>query len=324
MGYVSYLNNDFELALKNIIKGEVSDEVPNDYLNTHYYKGNIFKKLKEESKAFYHFKKADSVYNANPDDIVSEIRDIQEYFVKYYGKQKDAENQLKYINRLLYVDSIMDSYKKNLNETIKKEYDRPRLLKEKQNIIDVLEAENKQSNYAIWGLIGLSVLILTLTIRFYYLKRQYKTRFNTLIEEKTKDNTIEKVEVGEELQGISEHIITSVLNQLKTFEDEAQFLDKTITLTNLAKRFNTNSSYLSKIVNHYNKKNFNSYVTELRINHCIETLQTNTTLRTYTIKAIAEEVGFKNSESFSKAFFKATGIYPSYFIKQIEKQDKVA
>jgi AraC-like DNA-binding protein len=306
--------------LVSINKGAIYDEIPNDYLNTHYYKGNIFKKLKEENKVFYHFKKADSVYDANPEDIVPEIRDIQEYFVKYYGKDKDFNNQLIYINRLLYVDSIMDSYKKNLNKTIEKEYDRPRLLKEKQSIIDGLEAENKQSNYAIWGLIGLSVLILTLTIRFYYLKRQYKTRFNRLIEEKTKDNTIEKVEVEEELQGISEHIITSVLNQLKTFEDEAQFLDKTITLANLSKRFNTNSSYLSKIINHYNEKNFNSYLTDLRVNYCIEQLQANKGLRNYTIKAIAEEVGFKNSESFAKAFFKTTGIYPSYFLKQIEKQ----
>ena len=38
--------------------------------------------------------------------------------------------------------------------------------------------------------------------------------------------------------------------------------------------------------------------------------------------AIAQEVGFNNSESFSKAFYKKTGIYPSYFIKQLEKENK--
>ena len=328
VGYTFYYKNNFNQALDSINKGSINNKSANNHLNTYYYKGNIFDKINNKSKALYHFKKADSIFDANPNDIVPEIRDIQEYFVKYYGKQKDAANQLKYINRLLRVDSIMDSYKKNLNETIKKEYDRPRLLAEKQTIIDSLEKDNKQSNYAIWGLIGLSLLILILTVRFYYLQRQYKTRFNTLIQDTTKENTLEKVErkveIKEELEGISEHIITSVLNQLKTFEDEKQFLDKTITLANLSKRFNTNSSYLSKIVNHYNEKNFNSYLTDLRINYCIEQLQTNKGLRNYTIKAIAEEVGFKNSESFAKAFFKTTGIYPSYFLKQIEKQEKVA
>lgn len=321
-GYVAYLNNDYKSAIDSINKGSAYDETSNDFLNTHFYKGKIFNKKNDYYKAFYHFKKADSIYEANQEDIVPEIRDVEEYLVKYYNNKKDFSNQLKHINKLLLVDSILDSYRSNINKTITKEYDRPRLLAEKQTIIDSLEKDNKQSNYAIWGLIGLSILILTLTIRFYYLQSQYKTRFNTLVEEKTKDNNIEKPEIENELQGISAHIVTSILNQLKTFEDESQFLDKTITLANLAKRFNTNSSYLSKIVNHYNKKNFNSYLTELRVNYCIEQLQVNKTLRTYTIKAIAEEVGFKNSESFSKAFFKATGIYPSYFIKQIEKQIK--
>ncbi len=327
-GYYAYQRDDLKEALDSINKGAVYDKIPADYLNTYYYKGMIFNKLNKKGKAFSYFKKADSVYNKNPKDILPDVRNVQEYFVKYYGENQDFDNQLKYINRLLLVDSILDSYRKNLNETIKKEYDRPRLLAEKQTIIDSLEKDNKQSNYAIWGLIGLSILILTLTIRFYYLQRQYRTRFNTLIQDTTKENTLEKVErkieIKEELEGISAHIITSVLNQLKTFEDETQFLDKTITLANLSKRFNTNSSYLSKIVNHYNDKNFNSYLTELRINHCIEQLQTNKGLRNYTIKAIAEDIGFKNSESFSKAFFKTTGIYPSYFIKQIEKQEKVA
>ncbi len=33
--------------------------------------------------------------------------------------------------------------------------------------------------------------------------------------------------------------------------------------------------------------------------------------------AIAEEAGFNTAESFSKAFFKKTGIKPSYFIKEL-------
>ena len=39
-----------------------------------------------------------------------------------------------------------------------------------------------------------------------------------------------------------------------------------------------------------------------------------------TIKAIANEMGFNTTEAFSKSFYKSTGIYPSFFIKQLEKQ----
>jgi len=52
------------------------------------------------------------------------------------------------------------------------------------------------------------------------------------------------------LKGVSETVITSVLKQLKTFEDKQQFLDNNITLDVLAKKCNTNSSYLSKIINY--------------------------------------------------------------------------
>ena len=38
------------------------------------------------------------------------------------------------------------------------------------------------------------------------------------------------------------------------------------------------------------------------------------------IKLSINEIGFNNTESFSKAFYRKTGIYPSYFIKEIEKQ----
>ncbi len=51
----------------------------------------------------------------------------------------------------------------------------------------------------------------------------------------------------------------------------------------------------------------------------IEKLKTDEKLQAFTIKAIAEEVGFKTARSFSLIFHKRTGIYPSYFMKQLHK-----
>ena len=106
-----------------------------------------------------------------------------------------------------------------MNKTIEKEYDRPRLLAEKQAIITALESKKKQSNYIIWVLIGVSMLILVMTIRFYYLQHQYKTRFNELIQNRAQEKEQNQVVTRDPLEGISEHIITSILNQLKTFEE---------------------------------------------------------------------------------------------------------
>ena len=51
-------------------------------------------------------------------------------------------------------------------------------------------------------------------------------------------------------------------------------------------------------------------------------LITSEKLRKYTIKAIAGEFGFNTSESFSKAFYKKHGIYPSYFLSRLEKNQE--
>ena len=119
---------------------------------------------------------------------------------------------------------------------------------------------------------------------------------------------------------ISKDIIDSILLDLKKFEKNNDFLNNEITLTNLAVDFNTNSSYLSKIINGNKGKNFSTYISNLRIDYCVEKLKTNQKFRRLPIKGIAFEIGFNNTESFSKAFYRKTGIYPSYFIKQIEKQ----
>ena len=101
--------------------------------------------------------------------------------------------------------------------------------------------------------------------------------------------------------------------------ERCRFLNN-ITLANLAIDFNTNSRYLSKIINVNKGKNFSTYISDLRIDYSIEKLKTNEKFRKLAIKGIAFEIGFNNTESFSKAFYRKTGIYPSYFIKEIEKQ----
>lgn len=94
-----------------------------------------------------------------------------------------------------------------------------------------------------------------------------------------------------------------------------------INLNSLAKNMGTNSNYLSKIINFHKGDNFSTYLSDLRIEYTIEALQKQSKLREYTIKTIAHEVGFGNTESFTKAFYKKTGLYPSYFIKQLKKNN---
>ncbi len=58
----------------------------------------------------------------------------------------------------------------------------------------------------------------------------------------------------------------------------------------------------------------------MRIDYIIQQLQVETKLQNYTIEGIAQACGFNTAQSFSVAFYKKTGIYPSYFIKKIKRQ----
>lgn len=317
-GIISYYQNNFKTALDSLNKTLPFLTSHNDFLNYHYYLGHIYWKKDNDKKAFFHFLKADSIYNISQ-DVVPEVRDIQEFFVGYYKKKNDINNQLKYIDRLLYVDSIIKYNYKNLNETLIKKYDTPILIGEKQHIINSLKQSEKKSTLIIIGLVSAFMIALALIIWSYKKQHIYKERFNKLLlnnqNEVYNKKTVKKS--SDELQGISFEIVNSILLALKEFENSNGYLDHRLTLNSLSKAFNTNSNYLSKIINFYKKKNFSSYISDLRIDYCIEQLITNKTFRKYSIKALSFELGFNNAESFSKAFYKKTGIYPSYFISEL-------
>ena len=120
---------------------------------------------------------------------------------------------------------------------------------------------------------------------------------------------------------ISDEVRDHVLAKLQQFEESHGYLKSKINAKDLAKSLGSNSSYLSIVVNTYKQKSFSQYINDLRIDYVVERLQTDTKFRKYTIKAIAQEIGFNTAEAFAKTFYKNTGIYPSYFIKRLESRE---
>jgi AraC-like DNA-binding protein len=118
---------------------------------------------------------------------------------------------------------------------------------------------------------------------------------------------------------IKDEKVSEILDKLIKLEEKKYYLKQEYTLHNVAKRLKTNTAYLSKIVNSELGKNFSTYTNELRINYIIIELKNNAKLRSYSINAISEEVGYKSSESFVKYFKLATGISPTTYIKKINK-----
>ncbi|MGB5271271.1 MAG: helix-turn-helix domain-containing protein, partial [Eudoraea sp.] len=119
---------------------------------------------------------------------------------------------------------------------------------------------------------------------------------------------------------IDQEIINSTLDKLEKWEAEEGFLNQEVSQTSLAKEMDTNSSYLSKIINTYKKQNFSNYIKDLRITYAInyikekpEVINNKSTIQ------IAEYFGFNSLDVFVRTLKNKTGVTPATFFKQIKK-----
>lgn len=289
-----------------------------------YYMGAIAMAEKNTELGISFFKRVDSIYTAK-NILYPELPEVYDRLVGFYKANGDQKAQLLYMQKLVDVVKKIDAKRVNVKSKIAEEYEIPLLLEEKNVLITQLEETNATSRKTVWGIAG--VLVLSLLVLLYYVRRQqvFKKRFQSLMKQQEEAETkleapnVTQVESTSHVLDISEDIVIAILKQLEIFELEKQFLSSKIKLTGLAKSCNTNSTYLSKVINFKKGKNFSTYINELRVQYSFNELKTNSVFRKYTIKAIAGECGFKSAESFSKAFYKKNGIYPSYYIKQLEQ-----
>lgn len=317
-------------ALPKLILCKNTDNV----LASYFYLGQTYDGLGNKKEAVKNFIKVDSIYNLTR-TIAPEFKSAYPYLIAYYKNNGDKTNQLKYLTRYMHIDSVLQANYKELTKKLRVEYDTPNLILEKETLIQSLEKEKTQSN---WGIVISSILVV-LAVGFgyyqYQSKKNHRARFEKLMQ-KVPD-TIETIAPKTEHQdninpekvntiGINEELVGQILEKLEKFEREKRFLESNITLQSLSDAFDTNNRYVSKIVNLYKQKSFIQYINDLRIEHAVTFLKEDKKLRKYTIQALALEFGFNNAESFSIAFYKKTGIKPTYFMKQIEEtlKDKTA
>lgn len=295
------------------------DDQPNIAFANFYLAKNYIKKNTIE-KAILNLKKVDTIF-LNNKDLNPDIRETYEILIDFYRKREDKDNELLYIQRLMRLDSILTTNYKYLSKNLNQKYDTPLLVQQKEQLISEINTDKTNLSFFLIGSLILSFLILILLVFNAYRKKIYKSKFENLLRETYKNKTSEpnkKLNNSKEI-GLTKEISDKIRSSLKKFEQEKGFLDANVSITDLAKQLDTNTKYLSKFINYYHQKSLITYINDLRIEYAIEALKNDRKLRNYTIKAISEHVGFKNSQSFSQAFTKKTGLYPSYFIKKLDK-----
>ena len=79
--------------------------------------------------------------------------------------------------------------------------------------------------------------------------------------------------------------------------EENRYLDMDLNLSEIARRFNISSGYLSQLMNAHSEQNFNDYINELRIKTSKKMLLEKQ-FENYTIESIGLECGFKSKSNF--------------------------
>lgn len=286
LGKIEVGAENYEEAIKILQKGL------DDYKVTTLEEGfmkDYYEKLAEAYKQTGDFKKAS-------------------YYFEKYLKTKEKYHELK--------DSAKKTFLENERESFREEF----------NALKNVKEENQSYLYSLF--LGASLIILALLfvlLRFYKTKKKNDAKFEALLQKidaaKSPEDIIDtKDEVLEEKNttDVPDEIKHQILEGLKKLEEKEYYLKQECNSYNVAKKINTNTSYLSKVINSHYGKNFNTYINDLRINYAIVRLKNDPIFRSYSIQSIAEEVGYKSADSFTKYFKKDTGLNPSFYIKEIK------
>ncbi|WP_298513630.1 helix-turn-helix domain-containing protein [uncultured Kordia sp.] len=306
-------NYDKALIELNTASSKIQDyKEPSSLTALYYYKGRSHKKLNELDAAIKYFKKADSISTKNS----SNYRMLQGAYYSLIGIYKelnDTDNVSKYQNLYIENQRINAQISQEVRDDIHNIYD-----------LDILDGEIsyiKKSNKKAMIVIGLLVIVLVVFFLFYRKQKQKnKVAFDKLVKQLEEKQSFKITnEKTKNAITIDDEKVIQVLKALEKFEEKEWYRNKNCDLAFVAKKAKTNKTYLSKIIHEHKQLKFIDYIRNLRIDYALERLKDDPVFRSYDIKSIAEESGFKSSDMFSRAFVKNTGIYPSYYIKNINK-----
>ena len=235
----------------------------------------------------------------------------------HYSSLGDYKNQIKYLNKQLLLDSLLTIKTLGFESDVIRKIETPTLIKEKQEVELKLALQTIKSRQRITYIVLIFGVFTAVLLWYIHKQKTYKKRYHQLIDKQNKLEVTGQTKQSD--LNISEALIQDILERLAVFEQQKQYLSPNVSLQSLSKDLQTNPNYLSRVINFNRDKNFSQYLNDLRIAYALETLQTNPTFLRYSIKAIALECGYTNATSFSRVFFKQTGFYPSFYIRQLSK-----
>lgn len=245
-------------------------------------------------------------------DLPKVRRNIYNALFKSFLEIEQKDSSVYYAN--LYTE---------LNEKMKKE-ERESTNASLNKIIDEKETTYKKTLEILLSILGL--VIIAAIIPIYYFRKRNKInseKYQHLLAEinkkkQAKTNNETKISIN-----IIDETENALLAKLEKFEKSNKFIREDMNYAYLINYIGTNSKYLNEVLKNHKGKSFNQYINDLRVNYIIDLLYDHPEYRQYKISYLAKECGFSSRQVFSIAFKKKTGVLPSYFIENINKDKSI-
>lgn len=169
--------------------------------------------------------------------------------------------------------------------------------------------------YIFKGLSYVSVLLYLIIIGTYILKQKDQFIEKELKKQLKKDKE-ESILNSEKYKTYLE-LKLSLMNLVET---EQLYLNKALTIHEMASLLGTNSKYLSETINTLLNQSFVSFINNYRVSHARKLLS-DPENNHYTLETIGEMSGFNSKSSFYAVFKKVEGITPSKY--KLNQQDQI-
>lgn len=115
------------------------------------------------------------------------------------------------------------------------------------------------------------------------------------------------------LRGLDEVELFERINHV--LEEDCVYLDPDLSLKKLADIVDTNTKYLSQVINRFSTCNFLTFINNFRV-ECVKKRIKNGDHRDLTFYGVAQECGFKNKSTFYKVFRDHTGVTPNVYSRK--------
>lgn len=189
-------------------------------------------------------------------------------------------------------------------------------------INDLQQEKNKRQQLSI---LAITLLLLTGAAFFIYARKKYnqlRESYRELIKKNVELDHLSTrlIQTEEKLQNSNGNGIKDeekIYQKLKElFEKEKIYKQPDISLSKLARKLKTNTSYLSLIINNRFEEPFKTLINKCRINEA-RRLLSSPEYSKYSIEGIAEEVGYQSRSTFYQSFKQITGLTPTQYIENL-------